>query len=534
MLQHNGLLPTEAEARAEMAAVLASSAFVRSPRMSHLLTYLCSKYFAGESDRVKEYNIAVEVLGRPETFDPAEDAIARVEVHRLRKKLRDYYENSGAGNKIRIVIAAGSYVPAFVFAEESATPVAAVDNPDMAMEIAPAVPKPAVAARTPRRKIVVWALLGCAVALVLTLMSLRFTHGGRGAPATAAPPRATAPVSPANAAPAGGQRTRAATPVAAAAGGRSVRILCGQTQPHIDRLGQTWAADRYYYGGSPYSRPHHYLARTWDTALYDAGRMGSFSYDIPLQSGTYELRLHFTEPTYGPGTNTGGGENSRVFNVMVNGVPILRKFDIISDAQGPDIADVRVFTNIEPAADGKLHLAFMPEREQAIISSIEVIPASKDHIAPIRITTQDESYTDAQGNVWMPDNYWTGGQIANHAAAVTNTHDPNLFRKERYGNFSYAIPVADGTYNVTLQLAETYWGMENQGGGGAGTRLFDIYCNGIALARSLDIYKQAGANRALVEHYNGLHPNAQGKLILSFVPVKNYASVFAIEVTDAN
>jgi len=73
------------EARAEVESVLKSAVFVRSPRLARLLQYLCAKYFAGQSDQIKEYHIAVEVLERPESFDPAQDAIARVEVHRLRE-----------------------------------------------------------------------------------------------------------------------------------------------------------------------------------------------------------------------------------------------------------------------------------------------------------------------------------------------------------------------------------------------------------------------------------------------------------------
>src|SRR5271165_4700149 len=101
------------EERCELQAVLASTAFVRSARMAALLNYLCGKYFAGDADHLKEYSIAVEVLGRPDTFDPAQDAIARVEVHRLRRKLREYYEGEGSNHPIHIQIPSGSYVPSF-------------------------------------------------------------------------------------------------------------------------------------------------------------------------------------------------------------------------------------------------------------------------------------------------------------------------------------------------------------------------------------------------------------------------------------
>ena len=87
-------------------------------------------------------------------------------------------------------------------------------------------------------------------------------------------------------------------------------------------------------------------------------------------------------------------------------------------------------------------------------------------------------------------------------------------------------------YAANIYFAETYWGKENEGGRGPGVRVFDIYCNGSAITRNLDILKEAGPNHALVKRFRGLRPTAQGKLNLEFVPVVNYASVFAIEVVD--
>ena len=107
-----------------------------------------------------------------------------------------------------------------------------------------------------------------------------------------------------------------------------------------------------------------------------------------------------------------------------------------------------------------------------------------------------------------------------------------MFANERYGHFSYAIPAAPGVYAATLYFAETYWGKENEGGGDIRQRIFDIYCNGAGIVRNLDILKEAGPNHALIKRFHGLRPTAQGKLNFEFVPVVNYASVFAIEVLD--
>jgi hypothetical protein len=67
--------------------------------------------------------------------------------------------------------------------------------------------------------------------------------------------------------------------------------------------------------------------------------------------------------------------------------------------------------------------------------------------------------------------------------------------------------------------------------GGAGSRIFDLYCNGQSLLRDLDVIGEAGgANRGFVKSFHGLKSNAQGQLALEFAPVRNYAMINAIEV----
>src|SRR5579871_2512356 len=99
--------------RLELAAVLGSPAFARSQRLVKLLEYIAEQHFQGHDADVCEYSIATEVLGRPEDFDPGEDAIARVEIHRLRKKLREHYAAEGAHQQLKIIIPPGMYTPVF-------------------------------------------------------------------------------------------------------------------------------------------------------------------------------------------------------------------------------------------------------------------------------------------------------------------------------------------------------------------------------------------------------------------------------------
>jgi hypothetical protein len=325
-----------------------------------------------------------------------------------------------------------------------------------------------------------------------------------------------------------------------------VRILCGYSKDkYIDRSGNVWLGDRYFSGGEAVTQPPQFVGRAPEMTLYQTFRSGTFSYNIPLKPGNYEMHLYFVETHYGPGTLSGGGETSRLFNVDMNGKRLLNIFDIVNDAGGNSIADVRVFKDVKPAADGYLHLRFDPINDSPTLNALEILPAPPGKIRPIRLVAQNNSYTDHASNVWSPDCYYSGGQLALHIARppVSGTQDPNLYSSERFGHFSYAIPLAPGKYKVTLRFAETYWGIENlqhtvpdQNGspvGGVGSRVFDMYCNGTALLRNFDIFKEAGGSlKALDKTFHNLEPNPDGKLLLTFVPVRDYACLNALEVED--
>src|SRR3569833_449574 len=100
-----------ASQRAELESVLSSKEFVRAPRLAHLLSYLCQKMFAGESNQIKEYSIALEVFNRSASFDQDSDSIVRVEANRLRKRLAEYYSGDGSSHALQITIPVGQYVP---------------------------------------------------------------------------------------------------------------------------------------------------------------------------------------------------------------------------------------------------------------------------------------------------------------------------------------------------------------------------------------------------------------------------------------
>ena len=79
--------------------------------------YLVNETLAGRGERLKAYNVALEVFERPETFDPAIDPLVRIEAARLREKLREYYGTDGKSDPIRIDLPKGTYAPLIEFRE---------------------------------------------------------------------------------------------------------------------------------------------------------------------------------------------------------------------------------------------------------------------------------------------------------------------------------------------------------------------------------------------------------------------------------
>ncbi len=111
--------------------------------------------------------------------------------------------------------------------------------------------------------------------------------------------------------------------------------------------------------------------------------------------------------------------------------------------------------------------------------------------------------------------------------------DPSLFAAERYGHFTYAIPVdTRDRYTLVLRFAESYFGPNASAVGGVGSRVFRVLCNGNTLLDNFDIYKEAGSLHAVTRTFYHLKPTAQGKLNLTFEPIVNNATVSSIEVID--
>ncbi len=103
----------EAEVREALERALAAPEFA-GKRRGELLRYLVEKTLGGEGERLSEYGIALDVFGKPESFDPRLESTIRAEMSRLRKALAEYYGGAGAAEGVRFEFPGRGYAPEFV------------------------------------------------------------------------------------------------------------------------------------------------------------------------------------------------------------------------------------------------------------------------------------------------------------------------------------------------------------------------------------------------------------------------------------
>ena len=520
----------EAE-RAEVDSILSSGVFGRTNYPVRLLTFVCEKYFEGAIDEIKEYSIAVQALGRPESFDPQVDTIVRVTAHALRKKLEDYYASAGAERAVRICLPPGHYVPKFIHASVlTATGDAKFDADPLTASLNKVLDKAngqvhnhqvnpaqswqeskpdngAKLGHSPRSGIMFSAsvrILAAAISVISVIVVSGYVWKKWKERSD-------------------NQSLTRPQLAGEASGYTSANILlmmAGASAPYIDHNGFRWLPDQSCSGGSTFAVAGHTIQGTEDAPLFSSGRRGIFHCNYRVPPGIYEVHLLFAE-------TSGLQENSRNVGFSINGGPSYN-LDVVDDAGGDDIATTKVFDRVAPTSDGTIRLDLTSP--EAFVNAIEILPGTPHGMLPVRIVVGHSSYRDSKGNVWRSDRYFFGGRLSSFGGDLLTVPDGGLYAWHRFGHFHYVVPVVPaGKYTLRLYFKEHWFGLQNGGIGGVGSRVFDVYCNGSTLLKNFDIFREAGS-RPSVKSFQHIEPTAQGKIEIYFSPVVNYPSVSAIEV----
>jgi hypothetical protein len=100
------------------------------------------------------------------------------------------------------------------------------------------------------------------------------------------------------------------------------------------------------------------------------------------------------------------------------------------------------------------------------------------------------SYAAFDGTIFESDSaYATGGNTYSNNAAITGSQDITLYQTERYGTYSYELPVLNQKYDVTFKFAEIFH--EATEG-----RVFDVQVEGVTVIDDLDIFAEVGHDAA--------------------------------------
>lgn len=97
----------------------------------------------------------------------------------------------------------------------------------------------------------------------------------------------------------------------------------------------------------------------------------------------------------------------------------------------------------------------------------------------IAVNLGGASYDGSNGVTFDAERYVSGGQIG-ELGGVKGTQDPELYRQFRRGDFSLAVPLSAGSYDLTFFFAEP----DDVGGG---ERVFDTIAEGTVVVSDLDI-----------------------------------------------
>jgi TolB-like protein/Flp pilus assembly protein TadD len=115
--------------RKHLEEILTSHTFAGSRRTQDFLRLIVGHALDGDIDNLRERMIGAEMFGRPVSYDTGSDSVVRVRASEVRKKLAQYYVDTGdKPHPVRIDLPSGSYVPRFHFIAHEAINVPATDT----------------------------------------------------------------------------------------------------------------------------------------------------------------------------------------------------------------------------------------------------------------------------------------------------------------------------------------------------------------------------------------------------------------------
>ncbi|MEO9475727.1 MAG: malectin domain-containing carbohydrate-binding protein [Cyclobacteriaceae bacterium] len=327
------------------------------------------------------------------------------------------------------------------------------------------------------------------------------------------------------------------------------RNQSGEALRELDRVGpinykgllSPWGepADVFYMFRSNYApketEPMVYImSHTWPNRWSEAGEKDG----LVVYSNCDEVELFNGDISLGRKSNPGLGQH-----FVWDGVSI-----------ETNLLVARGYVSGKRVAEDMIVLNHLPESELLDhLHCYEVKLSSEEQNYLYRVNCGGPDYVDSNGNLWSADVHqasldkwgstsWTDDfedMPAFYASQrrtfdpVFNTLDEALFQTFRYGmnKLKFHFPVPDGKYEVELHFVEPWYGT----GGGLGCedwRVFDVAVNGKTVIDDLDIWKEAGHDKALVKTVSA--DVKGGELVIHFPEVKSGQAIISAIAISTN
>ena len=150
---------------------------------------------------------------------------------------------------------------------------------------------------------------------------------------------------------------------------------------YVDASGTTWSGDGFYSGGATSSVSSAIFNAGSNQNVYKSERVGNFSYIFGgIANGSYTVNLKFAELTW-------WAVGQRVFNVVINGSPVLSNYDILKDLGGPYSVTAHDRSFNVTVANNTIEIDFVSVVDQAQVNGIEITPAAGGSSPPPTLPT---------------------------------------------------------------------------------------------------------------------------------------------------
>lgn len=116
----NGV-PVEDAVR-ELERILQSPSFRTSKQCQRFLRHVVERTLDGNAESLHERSIGHQLYGRKPDYDPSIDPVVRVRAGEIRKRLAQYYVESGSDSEVRLELPVGSYRARFSLTPANAAP----------------------------------------------------------------------------------------------------------------------------------------------------------------------------------------------------------------------------------------------------------------------------------------------------------------------------------------------------------------------------------------------------------------------------